>query len=69
LEALVPERVRQRGKAAAFSVGEPQPPVAELGIEHPILFTHIGDDLLLVTLHPASNHGDEHLLDHGLSSG
>jgi hypothetical protein len=28
--------VRQRGKAAAFRVGEPQPPVAELGFEHPI---------------------------------
>jgi hypothetical protein len=24
----------------------------------------IGDDVLLVTLHPAGNHGDEHVQDH-----
>jgi len=34
-----------------------------------ILFVQIGDDLLLVTLEPASEHGDEHMQDHGVSLG
>jgi hypothetical protein len=41
---------------------------AELGREDTILLDHIRDHLLLVTLHPAGNHGDEHLQDHGVSS-
>jgi len=69
LEALATERMRQRGEAAVIPVSEPQPPMAELGFEHAIFLTQIGDHLSLVTLHPAGNHGDEHLQDHGLSSG
>jgi hypothetical protein len=68
LEACTTERVRQCGEPATFYVGEPQPPMAELGVEHAIFLTPIGDHLLLVTLHPASNHADEHLQEHGLSS-
>jgi hypothetical protein len=46
-----------------------QPPMAELGFEHAIFLDQIRDHLLLVTLHPTGYHGDEHLQNHGLSSG
>jgi len=62
-------RASQRREAAAFRVGELQPPMAELGFEQAIFLTQICDHLLLVTLHPAGSHGDEHLQNHGLSSG
>ncbi len=60
-EAFAAERVCQRGEAAALEIGETQPSAAELGFEDAILFLGIGDHLLLVTLHPASDHGDQEL--------
>src|SRR5262249_664324 len=67
IEACAPERMGQRGEAA-FDVGQVQPATAELGFEDTILLESIGDHLLLVRLHPAGNHGDEHVQDHGVSS-
>jgi hypothetical protein len=43
--------------------------MAELSFEHAIFLDPIRDHLLLVTLHPTSDHGDEHLQNHGVSSG
>jgi len=67
-EAFATKGMGQRGKAAAFRISESQPVAAELGCEDAILLDQIRDYLLLVTLHPAGNRGDEHLQDHGVSS-
>jgi hypothetical protein len=40
-----------------------------LGFEDTVFRLLIGDDLLLVTLDPPSEHGEQQLEDHGLSSG
>ncbi len=48
---------------------EPQPAAAALGFEDAIFFDKGSDDLLLVPLQPAGNHGDEHVEDHGVSWG
>jgi hypothetical protein len=68
-EACATERVGERGEAAAFRVGETQPAAAELGFEETVFRVEIRDDLLLVTLEPAGEHGEQELEDHGLSSG
>jgi hypothetical protein len=69
LEACATEWVGQRSKAAAFHVGQAQPSAAELGFEDAILFLEIGDDVLLVTVDPTGECGEQQLEDHGLSSG
>ena len=38
----------------------------ESGFENAILFLQIDDDLLLVTIDPAGDHGDEDVQDHGV---
>jgi hypothetical protein len=63
-EALAPKRVGEGRKTAAFRVREPEPTATELGFEDTIFLKEIGDDLLLVPLQPASNHGDQDLKDH-----
>ena len=68
-EALAPERVGQCGEAAAFGVGQAQPAAAELGFEDAIFLLQIGDDLLLVTLDPAGDHGNQDMENHNRSSG
>ena len=65
-EALATERVGERREAAAFGVGQAQPAATELGFEDAIFLKEIGDDLLLVPLEPAGNHGDEDVQDHGV---
>jgi hypothetical protein len=40
-----------------------------LDFEDAIFLMQVGDDVLLVTLHPAREHGEQQLKDHGLSSG
>ena len=69
LEALAPERVDKRREAAAFGVYQVQPATAEVGIEGAVFLDEGGDDLLLVTLEPASGHGDQDVEDHSRSSG
>jgi hypothetical protein len=68
-EACATERVGERGEAAAFGVGQAQLSAAELSFEDAVFLLQIGDDLLLVTLEPAGEHGEQELEDHGLSSG
>jgi hypothetical protein len=59
--------VGQRGKAATLSIGEAEPTAAELGLQDAIFCEQIHDDLLLVTLQPTSNHGDQDVEDHSRS--
>lgn len=59
----------ERCKTAAFRIGQAQPPAAKLGFEEAILCLQVGNDLLLVTLKSAGEHGEQDLWDHGLSSG
>ena len=59
----------ERRKAAAFRVRQAQPAATEVGFEDAIFLHEIGDDLLLVPLEPAGDHGDEHVEDHSCSSG
>ena len=56
----------ERRKTAAFGIGEPQAAVTELSFEHAVLREEIRDDLLLVTLDPASDHGDQDVEKHGV---
>jgi hypothetical protein len=39
-----------------------------MGFQDTVFLDEVGDHLLLATLHPAGNHGDEHVQDHGVSS-
>jgi hypothetical protein len=54
---------------AAFRVGEAQRSAAEVGFEDTVFLDEIGDDALLVTLHPAGEHGEQDVENHSLSSG
>lgn len=56
-------------EAPAFRVGQAQSPATELGFEDAVFREEIGDDLLLVPLQPAGNHGDQDVEDHSRSSG
>ena|SRR5215813_498164 len=68
-EACATEGLCQRGETTAFCVGQAQPPTAKLSFKDKILLMQIGDDLLLVTLEPSSDHGDQDVEAHGCSSG
>ena len=65
-EALAAERVGERREAAAFGVRQAQPAATELGFEDAVFLEEIGDDLLLVPLEPAGDHGDQDVEDHGV---
>lgn len=67
MQTLAAKRVGERCKAAAFRVGEPQSVAIEVGFEDAVLFLEIGDDILLVPLEPAGDHGDEDMQDHRVS--
>ena len=51
----------ERREATAFRVGQAEPAPTELGFEDAVFLLEVGDDLLLVTLHPAGHHGDKHV--------
>ena len=68
-EALATKRVGERREAAAFRVRQAQPAATELGFEDAVFLKEIRDDLLLVPLEPASDHGDQDVEDHGAASG
>jgi hypothetical protein len=48
LEALAPERVCERGKAA-LGISQAQPAATELGFEHAIFLLKVGDNRLIGT--------------------
>jgi hypothetical protein len=68
-EAFPAKRVSERSETTAFRIGEAESAAAKLGFEDTVFCEKIGDDLLLVTLEPASDHGDEDLENHSYSSG
>jgi hypothetical protein len=68
-ETCTAERMGQCGEAAAFGVGQVQPAAAEMGFEDTVFLSQVGDDLLLMTLDPTREYGEQELEDHGLSSG
>jgi len=68
-QALAPERVGQGGETAALGVGQAQPAPAKVGFEDTVFLDEVGDNLLLVTLEPAGDHGDQDVEDHSRSSG
>jgi hypothetical protein len=61
--------VRSRGEATALGVGKPQAAATKVGFEGTIFLNQGRDDLLLVTLEPAGDHGNEQRQDRGVSSG
>ena len=69
LEAFPPEWIGERRKAAALGIGEAEPVPLEFPFEYAVFLEEIRDDLLLVPLQPAGNHGDQDLEDHSRSSG
>lgn len=58
LQACAAERVGHCREAAAFGVGQMQPATAEMGFEDAVFCLQVGDDLLLITVDPASEHGE-----------
>jgi hypothetical protein len=64
LQARAPERVGERREAAAFGIGEAELAATELGFEDAVFLLKIGNDVLLVTLDPAGDQGDEDIQDH-----
>jgi hypothetical protein len=69
VEALVAEWMGKRREATAFRVGQAQPAATEPGFKDTIFRKEIHDDLLLVPLEPASDHGDQDLEHYSRSSG
>ena len=69
MRTVFPSAPVRTGEAAALEVSETQPSAAELGFEDAILCLEVGDHLLLVTLHPAGDRGEQELEDHHLTSG
>src|SRR5262249_203469 len=51
----------------AFGIGEAEALTTEFGVERTVFFQKISDDLLLMAIDPAGDHGDEDLQNHGNS--
>jgi hypothetical protein len=51
-------------KPSACGRGEAEPPPAKLSFQDTVFLAERGDDLLLVPLEPASDHGDQDVEDH-----
>src|SRR5262245_59424891 len=68
-ELLAAERIRHGRQSSAFGVSQAQAPVWEFGGENAIFFFEIRDDMLLMPIDPAGNHGDEGVENHEGSSG
>ena len=49
---------------ASFGISEANALVAQFGFVNSDFFRLVGDDLLLVAIDPAGDHGDEDLEDH-----
>ena len=65
-KTLATKRVGECGEAAALGIGEPQSLRAELRFENAVLLLKVSDHLLLLTLEPAGEHGDEDMQNHGV---
>jgi hypothetical protein len=65
-ETPATERVGECGEAAALGIGEPQSLRAALSFENAVLLLKVRDHLLLLTLEPTGEHGDEDMQNHGV---
>jgi hypothetical protein len=68
LQACAAKGVGYSCEATTVGVGQAQLSAPELGSEDTILCLQVCDNLLLVTLDPAGEHGEQRVEDHGLSS-
>src|SRR5262249_12262080 len=58
---------RESREMTAFGIGEADALTTEFGVERTVFFQKIRDDLLLMAIDPAGDHGDEDLQNHGNS--
>jgi hypothetical protein len=63
-KAFATARVSKRSKATSLSIGEAELTATALSFEDAILLLEIGDDVLLGTLDPPGNHGDQDMENH-----
>jgi hypothetical protein len=56
-------------KTTALSISEADAPITEFGVEGTVFFQKICDDLLLMSVDPTGDHGDEDLQNHDGSWG
>jgi hypothetical protein len=68
-ETRATDRMCERREASAFGVHQAEPAATQLGFQDAVFREEIRDDLLLVPLQPAGNHGDQDVEDHNCSSG
>lgn len=66
---LTAQGMSQGRESAALGIGEASSLLWQLGFEHLIFCFEGGDDVLLVSMDPTGNHGDENLQKHGDSWG
>jgi hypothetical protein len=52
-------------ETAAFSIGEANASITEFGVKGAVFFLEVGNDLLLVPIDPAGDHGDKDWQNHG----
>jgi hypothetical protein len=64
VRAFPPEWRGERSKSTALGISEAEPVATELGCEDAVFREEVGDDLLLLTLEPASNDRHQELEDH-----
>ena len=55
------EDLASRREPAALVIGQSKSPLAELLLEHAVLFDEVVDDLRLMTIDPAGERGEEQL--------
>jgi hypothetical protein len=57
------------GQTTAFGLGAADASTTEFRMKSALFFQEVGDDLLLVAIDPAGEHGDKNLQNHGDSWG
>jgi hypothetical protein len=68
-EACATDRMGECREAPAFHVRQAEPAATKLIFQDAVFLVQVGDNLLLVTLEPATDHGDQDGKEHGRSSG
>src|SRR5262245_59262887 len=66
-EAFAANRKREGRETTAFGIGEAGALTTKFGVERTVFFQKISDDLLLMAIDPAGDHGDEDVQNHGNS--
>jgi hypothetical protein len=68
-EAFAAKRKGKGGQTTTFGIGAADASTTGFGVESAVFFQEIGDELLLVAIDPAGEHGDKDLQNHGDSWG